>query len=175
MEERGNTKMKIEGKVALFTGIGLFITSIILPLFGIPLVSLMDLSTVITASVSGAILVIGEVLGLVSVAIMGKEGYAIVKKHMAHFFKRYGPPQHVSRVRYRVGLVLFFAPILFGWMSVYVAGHLPGFTSNPLPYAITGDLSFITGLFVLGGDFWDKLRALFQHDMIVQPIENMTE
>jgi hypothetical protein len=28
---------------------------------------------------------------------------------------------------------------------------------------VAGDLMFIATLFVLGGDFWDKLRALFVH------------
>jgi hypothetical protein len=32
---------------------------------------------------------------------------------------------------------------------------------NPLPYAGGGDLIFLVSLFVLGGDFWDKIRALF--------------
>jgi hypothetical protein len=28
-------------------------------------------------------------------------------------------------------------------------------------YAIGGDLLLLASLFVLGGDFWDKIRALF--------------
>jgi hypothetical protein len=31
-----------------------------------------------------------------------------------------------------------------------------------------GDLLLISSLFVLGGDFWDKLRALFVHGAKVQ-------
>jgi len=69
-----------------------------------------------------------------------------------------------SRLRYRIGLVMFCAPLAFGWLSVYVAGSIPGFAQNPLPYALGGDLLLLTSLFVLGGDFWDKVRSLFLHN-----------
>jgi len=59
---------------------------------------------------------------------------------------------------------MFFGPIVFGWVSIYAVAYLPGFTSNPFPYAISGDLLLLSGLFVLGGDFWDKLQSLFRHD-----------
>jgi hypothetical protein len=31
-------------------------------------------------------------------------------------------------------------------------------------YVIGGDVLLISSLFVLGGDFWDKVRALFVYD-----------
>jgi hypothetical protein len=31
-------------------------------------------------------------------------------------------------------------------------------------YVIGGDVLLVSSLFVLGGEFWDKLRALFVHD-----------
>jgi hypothetical protein len=34
--------------------------------------------------------------------------------------------------------------------------------------SLIGDLMFVASLFVLGGDFWDKLRALFIHSAGVQ-------
>jgi hypothetical protein len=30
--------------------------------------------------------------------------------------------------------------------------------------AVAGDIMFLTGLFVLGGDFWDKLKSLFVYE-----------
>ena len=33
-----------------------------------------------------------------------------------------------------------------------------------MPYAVGGDLILLASLFVLGGDFWDKIRSLFIHD-----------
>jgi hypothetical protein len=78
--------------------------------------------------------------------------------------KRYGPPNKVGPMRYKIGLVLFSLPIFFGWISIYAARWIPGFESQPLIYAVGGDLLILVSLFVLGGDFWDKVRALFIHN-----------
>ena len=63
---------------------------------------------------------------------------------------------------------MFATPLVFALISGYAAERIPGFIENPLPYAIAGDISFILSLFVLGGDFWDKVQALFLHDAKVK-------
>jgi hypothetical protein len=138
--------------------------SILLPVVGIPLVASLGLSTAMTASVSGALLVGAEVLGVCAVAVMGKSGYAYIKNHLFKFLKQHGPPQKVSRGRYNIGLVIFCVPLLFGWLSPYVSKWVPGFLGDPLPYAIGGDVLILASLLALGGDFWDKIRSLFIHD-----------
>jgi hypothetical protein len=145
-------------------GVALFLLSIVLPLLGIPLVVAFGLSATMTASISGAILIGAELLGLLAVAVMGKSGFAFIKNHIFGFLKQHGPPKDVSRRRYTIGLVMFFVPIFFGWISIYVSDLIPGFSSNPLPYAIGGDLLLLMSLVVLGGNFWDKIRALFIYD-----------
>jgi len=72
-----------------------------------------------------------------------------------------GPPKEVSRTPSNIGLVMFCVPIIFGWLSPYVADLIPGFIQNPLPYAAMCDLILLASLFVLGGDSWAKTRALF--------------
>jgi hypothetical protein len=144
-------------------GISIFILSIVLPVAGIPVLASLDLSKTITTTVSGGLLVGAEMLGVLAVAVMGKPGYLYIKSRVSGFFKQYGPPQEVSPVRYRIGLVMFVIPVLFGWVSIYIADYVPGFDKYPLAYAIGGDLLLIMSLFVLGGDFWDKVRALFVH------------
>jgi len=69
----------------------------------------------------------------------------------------------VSRARYRVGLVMFFLPILFGWIGAYWVHRIPGFENYRLIANLIGDGLLVSSLFVLGGDFWDKLRGLFIH------------
>ena len=69
----------------------------------------------------------------------------------------------MSRTRYTIGLVMFTTPLAFGWVSPYVAQHLPGFSDSHLIYAIPFDVILLISLFVLGGAFWDKLRSLFLH------------
>jgi hypothetical protein len=146
----------------------LFGLSVILPTGGVALVAALDLSGALTASLSGGLLLAGEILGISAVAVAGKSGFAFIKGKIFGLLKQYGPPNKVSRLRYRIGLVMFCAPLLFGWLSVYAAGAIPGFTQNPLPYALAGDLLLLTSLFVLGGDFWDKIRSLFVHDAAVR-------
>ena len=145
-------------------GAVLFGLSILLPVVGIPLLTGLGLSTTVTASVSGGFLVGAEVLGVCAVAVMGKSGYAYIKNRVFGFLKQYGPPQKVSRGRYTIGLVIFCIPLLFGWLSIYISKWIPGLLSYPLPFAIGGDVLILASLFVLGGDFWDKIRSLFIHD-----------
>ena len=142
----------------------LFGLSFLVPLVGVPVVSAFDLSKTMTASVSGGLLLAGELLGVSAVAVAGKSGYALIKKKVLAFLKQYGPPNKVGRMRYRIGLVMFCTPIVFGWGAVYAASVIPAFTRISMPYAVGGDLLLLSSLFVLGGDFWDKIRSLFIHD-----------
>ena len=148
-------------------GVTLFALSILLPVIGVPLVAAMGLSTTTVATVSGLLLAGAEVLGIVAVAVMGKPGYAYIKNRVFGFLRQYGPPAEVSRTRYRIGLVMFAVPILFGWVAPYAADLIPGYAPNAITYGIAGDLLLLASLFVLGGDFWDKLRSLFVHKAYV--------
>jgi hypothetical protein len=105
-----------------------------------------------------------EILGVIAVAVMGKDGYAFLKQRVVGLIRPYAPVKTVSRRRYIFGLVLFILPILFGWLSVYTAKFIPGFTNYALPYALVGDLMLLASLYILGGDFWDKIRGLFIYD-----------
>jgi hypothetical protein len=145
-------------------GIAIFGLSILLPVVGIPVVTALGLSATMTASASGALLVGAEILGVGAVAVMGKSGYTFIKNRVFGFLKQQGPPRKVSRGRYNIGLVIFCVPFLFGWLSLYVSKWIPGLYSHPLPYAIGGDILILASLFILGGDFWDKIRSLFIHD-----------
>ena len=144
-------------------GVALFGLSIVLPVLGLPLVAAMGLSAATVATFSGAMLAGSEVLGIVAVAVMGKSGYAYIKNRVFGFIKQHGPPAEVSRTRYTSSLVMFGVPIVFGWLAPYATDLIPGYLGNEFSYGIIGDLLLVVGLFVLGGDFWDKLRALFIH------------
>ena len=142
-------------------GLIIFVVGFSSPLL-IPLVSASDLSTKWKAVLTGALAVgIPEVFSIVAVAIMGKSGFNYMKKSIFGFLKRHGPPDVVSRTRYRIGLVMFVLPILFGWLGPYVSHHIPGYEANRFIASAVGDLLFVSSLFVLGGDFWDKVRSLF--------------
>ena len=144
-------------------GVTLFALSILLPVIGVPLVVAMRLSTTTVATVSGILLASAEVLGIVAVAVMGRPGYAYIKNRVFGFLRQYGPPAEVGRTRYTVGLVMFAVPFIFGWLAPYANNLIPGYPGNEFAYAIVGDVLLLSSLFILGGDFWDKLRALFVH------------
>ena len=145
-------------------GISLFALSLLGPLVFIPLVAALGGSAATITSISGAILIGAEVVLVAAAAVMGKAGYATVKDRIFGLLKRYGPPEEVGRARYTIGLVSFAIPILFGWLSPYAGTLIPGYQGNEITFALAGDLLLLVSLFVLGGDFWDKLRALFIHD-----------
>jgi hypothetical protein len=61
---------------------------------------------------------------------------------------------------------MFALPLLFAFVSPYVGHYIPGLAEHPMVYAVAGDILLLVGLFVLGGDFWDKLRSLFVHKAV---------
>ena len=150
----------------LKVGVAIFVISILLPVAGIPLVATLGLSGTRLASVSGILLVGAEVFGVLAVAVMGKPGYLYIKSRVFGLLRQYAPPKAVSRARYNTGLVMFGLPILFGWVTLYVSDLIPNLEENMLVYAVGGDMLLLASLFVLGGDFWDKVRSLFLHDAV---------
>ena len=107
-----------------------------------------------------------EVMMIAAAAIAGKEGLAYIKKRIFGFIKPYGPPRKVSATRYKTGLVMFALPLLYAFLSPYIGKYIPGMVEHRLIYAVAGDLMLLVGLFMLGGGFWDKLRALFIHKAV---------
>jgi hypothetical protein len=120
-------------------GAGLFGLSILLPLAGVPLVAWFDFSTRVTATVTGGLLVAAEVMGLAAVAVMGKSGYALIKKKLLSFIKAVRPAEQGQppALPHRAGDVLHADR--FGWVSIYTATWIPGFENKPffLPSAAT--------------------------------------
>lgn len=145
-------------------GGAMFALSILVPAVAIPLVASMDLTGTQAATVSGVLLVAAELIGLGAVAVMGKSGYLFIKARVLALVKRHGPPRTVSRARYRLGLVMFALPLLFGWGAFYLLGPILELGLSPIAIALGGDAMLLASLFVLGGDFWDKLRSLFVYD-----------
>lgn len=158
---QGKDKFDLRLKI----GLAIFLLSILLPLSGLPLLTSMNLSTTMTATISGILLVIAELLGVAAIAVMGKEGYLFIKERLFGFLKQHGPADKVGKTRYRIGLLMFFIPLLFGWASPYLLSSMIDQGQLSLTYAIVGDMLFLTSFFVLGGDFWDKIRALFKQEI----------
>ena len=147
-------------------GVILFVASWCSPLL-IPLVATSDLPTRWKTIVSGALAVgIPEIGTILAIAIMGKSGFETMKHRIFGFLKKHGPADRVSPTRYRIGLVMFVIPLLFGWLSPYLQILIPQFEEHRNLLAVTDDVIFIGSFIVLGGNFWGKIRSLFVHDAI---------
>jgi len=59
---------------------------------------------------------------------------------------------------------MFTGSILFAWNASYVPTMLGDHVANRVWVSMGLDLILLVSLFVLGGDFWDKLQALFVYD-----------
>jgi len=148
----------------LILGGAIFISGFLSPLL-IPLVTDSRLSMEWKTAISG-VLVLGvpEVFMLIAVSFLGKPGFDYLKSHLWKFIR---PADKVSALRYHTGLFLLFLPVLFGWLSPYLEIWFTWITEHKIGLAVAGDLIFAVALFVLGGDFWLKIKALFIHDDIV--------
>ncbi|MBW1725926.1 MAG: transporter suffix domain-containing protein [Deltaproteobacteria bacterium] len=156
------TKMELgQMRWRLRLGVIVFVIGFLSPLL-IPLVTASELSTKWKAVISGCLAVgIPELFSIAAIAIMGKSGFNYIKERFFGFLKKYGPADKVSRTRYRIGLFMFLLPIFFGWLAPYFPNTVPGYETHRFLVNLIGDMMFVSSLFVLGGDFWDKVRALF--------------
>ena len=146
----------------LILGGAIFVAGLICPIF-VPLVAITDLPGGWKTAISGLLMLgIPEVFMLASVAILGKPGFEYLKARLLGLFRRYALPTTVGPNRYRVGLGLLLVTLVAGWITPYLES-IPGIDIDWLAVAVVGDLVLVAAFFVLGGEFWDKFRALFIH------------
>ena len=128
----------------------------------IPLLGNLDISDSLRTTIS-AILLLGipELFIIITILIVGKSGFQLIKNKIYNKMRWILPPDQVSQARYRVGLVIFSLVLLLGWISPYLIHLLDQMKFNLLYIGIAGDLLLIFSLFILGGNFWDKIRGLF--------------
>lgn len=162
-------------RVKFYLGIGCLILSAVLPLFGF-WVAQLDLHLAIKSTIIG-LLTLGapEVLIVVSVALLGKEAFELITSKVRAALHRMKPTGPVSRRRYTVGLVLFLLPLIPTYVMAYTPHLLPDDSPERLYINIAADVLFIVSLFILGGDFWDKLASLFVYDAKAQFPRNSSE
>ncbi len=157
------------GKGRMYLGIAVFALGWILALALVPVVNGSELSTSVRATLN-TLLVVGfpKIFLVAAIAIMGKPGFAIMKSAVFGFFKQFGPPAEVGPWRYRLGLGMFLLPFVLGLLLTYIGPVLPGGAAAIRSYEMATDVLQVLSLFVLGGDFWDKVRALFVRDAKAQ-------
>jgi len=158
----------------LYIGLGIFILSFFMLPTGIFL-QRFAFHHSLKHIIVGVFWLTAPLLKLIGVGILGKPSYLYIKSFFRHRLVSVIKPYHASRLRYNIGLVLFCLPLI----PTYVMAYAPKFFAENftlrLILNISFDLIFIASLFVLGGDFWDKLKALFSFSAKVSfPEENKT-
>ena len=144
-------------------GIGIFALAFALWLL-IPLAAAIGVEGSRVAALTGAIFIANKVLLILCVAVMGKPGFQQLKRSVLSSFSGLITDGPVSRTRHVVGLVMFCLPLVTAMIEPYFDRLLPGVRPGYWQAQLIGDIMLIASFFVLGGDFWSKLRALFVRD-----------
>lgn len=140
---------------------------LIAKIVGPALIVASDLPTAWKTGLSiGVFVVIPKLMILSIIMLLGKSGFAYLKsvcfKHIGGVMAPLAPARKIGRTRHRIGIVMFVLPLLEAWLVPYLETAYPAFAAwRPMEWA--WDVMLIASFFVLGGDFWDKFRALFVH------------
>jgi hypothetical protein len=155
--------MRMSSDTRLVLGIALLVLGLISPA-GTFLVAATDWPTSVKTLLGGILLFGLEIMAIPAAALMGKENFDRIVSAAKRLLKSMKPAGGVGRRRYAIGLVLFVGPLLFAWIASYVPAWLPQDYAARVWVNLALDCATLTSLFVLSGDFWDKLRALFLYE-----------
>ena len=144
-------------------GIALLIVGLVMPAGMLP-VAATDWPVAVKTMVSSILLFGFEIMLIPAVALMGKDNFERIRAGAMRFIKAIKPAGGVSSTRYKVGLYMLVGATLYAWIASYVPSWLPEDYALQVCANFGLDLITLASLFVLGGDFWDKVRALFLHD-----------
>jgi len=148
------------GLVLFIYGLAPLEIAMLLPLLGLP--------GHVTASLAAFVIITGEISFFVSVALLGKPFVESLKARFHKLFRREGPPlplKPVGRRRHNLGVVLFFAsflPYFLAEAMLILGWTTPRHIHVVITLLLSSDVSFLISLFVLGGEFWDRLKKLFE-------------
>jgi hypothetical protein len=141
-------------------GIGIFILAYSAWLL-VPLAALSGASAASLATLTGGIVVANKIILLAGIAVMGKPGFERLKALLLRRLRQFSPSGTVGPTRHAIGLVMFCLPLISSMIEPYMEAIWPGIRPKMWETQLLGDLMLIASFFVLGGDFWNKFRALF--------------
>jgi hypothetical protein len=141
-------------------GIFLMVAGLLMPL-GVHPVAHTDWPAYVKTAVGGILFFGFEIMAVLAAAVMGKENFDRIVAKVKSWMRLMKPSGNVGRVRHCVGLALFLLPLVPTYVMAYLPELLPDQSPERLWVNLGADAMFLVSLFVLGGDFWDKLRSLF--------------
>ena len=147
-------------RTRFYIGVTLLVIGLIMPV-GVAFLIRTDLPNVIKATISGIMVFGFEAMAIPAIAVMGKENFNRIVSMAKGWVGNLKPAGNIGRVRHWIGRAMFLLPVI----PTYIMGYAPQWLPDNSPWRlwinIASDIVFLASLFVLGGDFWDKLRSLF--------------
>lgn len=143
-----------------YLGLVIFIASFLMLPSGLVLREFVDV-TFWKGFVLAVFWISAPLMKIASIAILGKASYAWINYQIHYFYHKVAKPHKITRLRYNIGLVMFVLPFLPNYMISFMPHLMPITLTTRYIIIVASDLVFLASLFILGGDFWDKLRALF--------------
>lgn len=145
MQEKKDMKYKV--------GMGFIVLGIFSPLIGFA-VPLLDLPSGTTTALVTFFMVGGpEIFLIAGAALAGKQAIETIKKE---FF------QFAGKTRYQFGLILFVTTVLVNWGFVYI-NLLEDYAfdiNTRLIVTLCIDVTTIISIFIMGPEFFEKLKRL---------------
>lgn len=126
----------------------------------VPVAAWLGASAGTIATLTGLIFIWNKVVILLMIAVMGKSGFQQLKAKVLGVF-RFPPESNITPARYSIGLVMFCVPLITAVLEPYIDAAWPALRPRLLELQILGDVIFLASFLVLGGNFWDKIGALF--------------
>ncbi|MFZ2446703.1 MAG: hypothetical protein WAW37_10125 [Syntrophobacteraceae bacterium] len=150
----------MSANVRFVLGVVLLVIGLVLPL-GVYPVARSDWPAAVKTAVGGTLFFGFEIMAIPAVAVMGKENFERITAKVKGRLGMLKPAGEVGKVRHAVGLALFLLPVVPTYIMAYIPKWLPDSSPERFWVNLSADAIFLASLFVLGGDFWDKLRSLF--------------
>ena len=146
-----------------YLGMSLFLYSF-LPISIVAILPFLGMTLAQAGAFAVVFLASGEMAFLCAAALLGKEFLTALKKRIKAWFKRPHKPKPIGRNRHRFGIALLAASFLpYYVMLIYLLffSHKESEINFPAWTLVAGEAAFMASLFVLGGDFWERLKQIF--------------
>ena len=157
-----------------YLGIALFTYSWIPYIFVFMIMPFLHFTTTEALSISSITLISAESAFAISVVLLGKDFMNMIKAKFKGIFSKKGSSTQskpISKLRYRIGIILFILTISIPSILTEVVlyyDYADAIGLNNLLYIfLSFDVIFIASLFILGGEFIEKLRELFTYKDVV--------
>jgi hypothetical protein len=146
-----------------YSGTAAIVLAVVMPL-GAILVPVLGLPTAQSALLVGVLVAGGpEALCILAVALLGKETFQYFTYKAKTAFRRAVIDRPASKGRYYFGLTIMLVSWLPAYLYAYFPASLPG--GNARIYILAGmDLAFVASVFLMGGEFWEKVRRIFVYE-----------